>query len=125
VTFEAPSQIANIPDGLFQNCKLLTGLCLPDSVIKIAGSAFTHAGITSLTARGFTTTGSLFTHFEKVVRCLGTPKSVVIPSTVREIGESAFCGISSLVELIFEEGAERIGLHAFCHCDGLKAVSRG
>jgi hypothetical protein len=92
-------------------------------VVKIAGSAFVKTGITSLTARGFTTTGSLFTHFQRVVRCLEKPTSVVIPSTVREIGEKAFECVSSLVDLSFEEGVERIKSWAFALCPALKSVA--
>jgi hypothetical protein len=123
VTFEAPSNLTDIPDGLFSHCEVLASLCLPDSVIRIAGSAFAGTSLHSLTARGFSTTGSLFMQFQKVVRCLGTPKSVVIPSTVREIGENAFYCVSSLVELSFEEGVERINSSAVLCCPDLKTVA--
>jgi hypothetical protein len=62
-------------------------------VAKIASSAFAVIGITSLAGWDFSTTGSLFTDFEKSVRCFGEPKCVVFPSTVREIGELAFEGV--------------------------------
>jgi hypothetical protein len=68
-------------------------------------------------------TDSFFVHFERIVRCFGKPKSVVIPSTVREIGEWAFDSVSSLLDLGFEDGVERIRLHAFAHCAGLRAVA--
>jgi hypothetical protein len=92
-------------------------------LVKIAGSAFVETGITSLTARGFSTTGSLFMHLGKDVRCLGRPRSVVIPSTVREIGESAFHFVSSLEDLRFKQGVERIKSSAFHWCCGLRAVA--
>jgi hypothetical protein len=124
VTFQSPSNLTDIPDELFYYCPLLTSLCLPDSLVKIAGSAFISTSLHSLTGRDFTTTDSLFfMQFEKVVRCLGTPKSIVIPSAIRQIGESAFAYVSSLVDLIFEEGLERIKRWAFSNCYWLKAVS--
>jgi hypothetical protein len=113
----------NIPDELFCGCNLLTNVDLPDSVVKIAGSAFVFTSLDSLTARGFTTTGSLFMHLGKVVRYLGEPKSVVIPSTVREIGENAFARLYSLVDLRFEEGVERIYFSAFSQCYQLTVVT--
>jgi hypothetical protein len=122
-TSEPPSNLTDIPDELFYDCGLLTSLCLPDSVIKIAGSAFVRTSLHSLTGRGFSTTDSLFMQFQKIVRCLGAPKSVVIPSTVREIGQSAFAEVSSLVDLSFEEGVERIKFSAFHSCSGLRAVA--
>jgi ribulose kinase len=57
-----------------------------------------------LTARGFSATGSLFMHLGKIVPCLRKPKSVRIPSIVREIGKSVFTQVSSLVDHRFEEG---------------------
>jgi hypothetical protein len=92
-------------------------------VIRIAGSAFACTNIASLTARGFSTIGSLFTHFQKVVRCLGEPASIQISCPVREIAENAFDSVSSLVDLSFEEGTERIKSRAFAHCSHLKAVA--
>jgi hypothetical protein len=89
--------------------------------VKIAGSAFIGTSITSLTARGFSATGSLFMHVGEIVRYLGTPKSVVIPSTVREIGEDAFDSVE-LVDLRFEEGVERIKFAAFAFCDLQNAI---
>jgi hypothetical protein len=59
---------------------------------------------------------------EKVVRCFGEPASVVIPSTVREIGERAFAEVSSLEDLRFEEGVERIESSAFSNCCGLEGI---
>jgi hypothetical protein len=92
-------------------------------LVKIAGSAFAGTSLHSLTGRCFTTIGSLFIHFQKVVRCLGAPRSVVIPSTVREIGERAFASVHSLIDLRFEEGVERIKLSAFSYCSGLNTVA--
>jgi hypothetical protein len=62
-------------------------------------------------------------HHEKIVSCLGEPKSVVIPSTVREIGEKAFHSVESLVELSSEEGVERIRFAAFFGCSHLEVVA--
>jgi hypothetical protein len=123
VTFDSPSNLTDILDGLFWGCTLLTNLNLPDSVVKIAGSAFAGTGVDSLTVAGFITTGSLFLHLGQIVCCLGTPKSVVIPSTVREIGEKGFESVSSLVDLSFEEGVERIKSSAFQNCSGLRVVA--
>jgi hypothetical protein len=87
VTFQPPANLTDIPDGLFQGCPLLTVVNLPDSLVKITGSAFFGTSLHSLAARGFSAPDSLFMQFEKVVHCLGKLKSIVIPSTVREIGE--------------------------------------
>jgi hypothetical protein len=53
---------------------------------------------------------------------LGEPRRVVIPSTFREIGESAFAELSSLEELRFEEGVERIKSLAFYKSGWLRHI---
>jgi hypothetical protein len=60
--------------------------------------------------------GFLFVHFERVVSCFGAPASIVIPSTVREIGPKAFYRVSTIRDLNFEEGVLCIGVKAFSFC---------
>ena len=43
-------------------------------------------------------------------------KSITLPSTVTEIGNSAFCGCSNLNEVIFNDGLQKIGYNAFQNC---------
>jgi hypothetical protein len=123
VKFDRPSQITNIPDQLFFVCRRLAIVDLPDSLVTIAGSAFIETSLHSLTARGFAMAGPLFMQFQKVVRYFGVTKSVVIPSTVREIGESAFANTYFLEDLSFEEGVQQIKSSAFYGCPRLNAVS--
>jgi hypothetical protein len=114
VTFECPSHLRKIPDRLFEHCTILAKVDLPDSVVEIAGSAFRS---TSVTAPGCATANSLLLRPGAIVCCFGRPDSVRIPGSIREIGESAFAGVSSLVDLSFAEGLERIGISAFSPCE--------
>jgi hypothetical protein len=66
---------------------------------------------------------SLFLHFQTVVHCFREPPSIVIPSTVREIGEGAFNHIMFIEDLSFEEGLVRIGAGAFSSCDGFMSLA--
>jgi hypothetical protein len=122
MTFETPSHLASIPHQLFFGCTLLKNINLPDSVITTAGSAFAYSGITSLTVPGYTMSGSLFIHLGTIVRCFADPASIRIPGSVREIGDSAFSHLFSLVALSFEEGVERIGVRAFCDSSQIQGV---
>jgi hypothetical protein len=62
-------------------------------------------------------------HLETAVCCFGEPSSIVIPSTVREIGDSVFSYIRSIRDLSFEEGLIRIGPKAFSFCDGIESAA--
>lgn len=50
-------------------------------------------------------------------------RKVIIPSSVRIIGENAFGNIDRLKEVIFSEGLETIEPFAFAYCPKLKAIS--
>jgi hypothetical protein len=109
VIFEAPSHLTTIPTQLFQWCSRLTTLSLPDSVETISGSAFASCGITSVSGGCCKMFGSLLVRLGTVVSCCGSPSSIRVPGTVREIGKDAFSDLYSLNDLSFEEGTVRIG----------------
>ena len=48
-------------------------------------------------------------------------KSVQMPSTLKEIGDSAFLG-ASFTEFVVPEGVTKIGMKAFAGCKGLKSI---
>lgn len=50
------------------------------------------------------------------------PESIIIPSSVKEIGKECFFQ-ANIKEVTFSEGFERIGDEAFFWCDGLKEIS--
>lgn len=53
----------------------------------------------------------------------GKLTSVEFPSTLKEIGESAFSGCWGITEAKFNEGLETIGGYAFSNCAGLAEIS--
>jgi hypothetical protein len=120
VTFEAPSQIVDIPTHLFFDCTLLKTLDLPDSVTRIDGSAFDGSGVTSINGSDC---DFLFLRMNKVLCCFGAPSKIIIPSTVREIGERAFEMVDSIEDLSFQEGIASIGTSAFRYCNGIGSVT--
>ncbi len=50
-------------------------------------------------------------------------KSITIPSSIFEIGKSAFYGCKKLTDVVFEEGAKSIGEGAFFGCSSLRNIS--
>jgi hypothetical protein len=49
-------------------------------------------------------------------------KSITIPSTVTEIGNGAFHGCRSLMEVIFNDRLQKIGYNAFINCKSLESI---
>ena len=48
--------------------------------------------------------------------------SIVVPGTVKRIGERAFSGCSNLEEILLCDGVESIGRNAFTDCKKLKQI---
>lgn len=59
----------------------------------------------------------------KLVKYIGTAKSVSIPSTVTEIGEGAFAGNSTIRSVKIPSSVEKIEYGAFYGCTSLKGVT--
>jgi hypothetical protein len=62
-------------------------------------------------------------HQGAIVHYSGARRKIIIPSTVREIGDDAFYYVSSLRDLSFEEGLVRIRSLAFGHCRSLRTLT--
>ena len=96
-----------IPQGAFSDKTTLTKCVLPDKLERIEGSAFRS---TSLTGAVFLPEGL------KYVAGFESTKitSVAFPSTLEEIGVSAFSSCKSLMtEVFFPESLKSIGRYAF------------
>ena len=50
-------------------------------------------------------------------------KSVVIPDSVKEIGDSAFQGCTGLSSIVIPDSVTEIGVGAFSLCTGLKTIN--
>jgi len=87
--------VANIGIEAFQDCRNLTSIIIPNSVINIGDYAFN--GCSKL-------------------------KSVSIPNSVATIGNEAFSGCSSLNTLTIPHSVTNIGWYAFEGCSGLTSL---
>jgi hypothetical protein len=109
--------VVSIAYQAFKNCKGLTNITIPSSVIKIDNEAFKNSGLTtielpsSITSIGF----GMFTSCSDLV-------SVKIPSSVESIGESAFVDCTSLTNLELSSSVKTIGVMAFYGCENLDLV---
>jgi len=106
--------VVSIAYQAFKNCKGLTNITIPTSVIKIEGGAFQGSGLTTIELPSSITSidHSLFSGCSDLV-------SVKIPSSVESIGESAFSNCTSLTNLELSSSVKSIGDMAFYGCTGL------
>ena len=109
--------VVSIASYAFKNCKGLTNITIPSSVVNIGTDAFANSGLTtielpsSITSIGF----GLFLACSDLV-------SVKIPLSVESIGESAFVDCTSLTNLELSSSVETIGVMAFYGCKNLDLV---
>ena len=109
--------VVSIASYAFKNCKGLTNITIPSSVVNIGTDAFANSGLTtielpsSITSIGF----GLFLACSDLV-------SVKIPLSVQSIGESAFVDCTSLTNLELSSSVETIGVMAFYGCKNLDLV---
>ena len=87
--------VASLGVMAFGGCEKLTGVTLPDTLLRIEAHAFYSC--TSL-------------------------ESITIPGTVATIGVEAFNGCESLKSATLEWGVEEIGDSAFAFCEALESV---
>ena len=110
-------RVVSIASYAFKNCKGLTNITIPSSVVNIGTDAFANSGLTtielpsSITSIGF----GLFLACSDLV-------SVKIPLSVQSIGESAFVDCTSLTNLELSSSVETIGVMAFYGCKNLDLV---
>lgn len=109
--------VVSIAYQAFKNCKGLTNITIPTSVIKIEGYAFTNSGLTTIELPSSITSidYGLFSGCSDLV-------SVKIPSSVESIGENAFVSCTSLTNLELSSSVKSIGVMAFYGCKNLDLV---
>ncbi|MGN1042303.1 MAG: leucine-rich repeat domain-containing protein [Christensenellales bacterium] len=147
-----PDSVAEIGDKAFYGCGALTGATIPDGVVKIGENAFNSCnslvdidigkGLKALGRNAFSycnklekiTVNKENAVYEGTGNCLinkatktlvkGTNLSAIPEDgSVREIGESAFCGCEAVESITVPYGVTGIGKEAFSHCQNLASVS--
>jgi len=113
--------LTTLPEDAFENCKMLAGVIIPDSVTNIGSAAF--RGCTSLTS---VTIGSGVTSIEigTFSRCTGLT-SVTIGNSVTTIYNVAFAECTSLTSITIPNSVTSIMGDAFIKCTSLTSVTIG
>ena len=109
--------VVRIAYKAFENCKGLTNITIPTSVIEIDAEAFKNSGLTTIELPS-----SITSFGYAVFKSCSFLVSVKIPSSVESIGESAFADCTSLTNLELSSNVKIIGVQAFAGCENLDLV---
>ena len=123
-----PDSVTEIGNGAFDGCSGLTSVVIPDSVTAIGDWAFKGcSGLeTIIVGKG----NQVYDSRENCNAIIETRaniliigcKNTVIPDSVTEIGDWAFCGCSGLTSVVIPDSVTEIGDYAFSGCSGLTSV---
>ena len=143
-----PSSVTEIGSSAFSGCSGITNINIPSSVTKIGIDAFTYCtGLTELfipktlqevgryinNTVFYGCTGISKVEFEEGttkiidnILCNAKLKSgveIIIPSSVTEIGSSAFSGCSGITNINIPSSVTEIGSSAFSECSGITNIN--
>ena len=115
----AEYRVTTVGQKAFGNCYLLTGIELPDSVVKIESAAFMGCGRLAKIEgwNNVTTIGSYA--FENNIGLV----DIKLPERLSSLDMFAFMGSSGLASIEIPDGVTSIGQGAFCYCSGLEKVT--
>ena len=128
--------VTRISYAAFSNCKNLTKVTLPSTLITIEGSAFNYctsltsisipSKVTTIESRAFCGSGLTSVNIPEGVKIIydyvfsGTKiSSITIPSTVTQICDYAFSECKNLTSITIPQNVNEIGACAFSECSKL------
>lgn len=148
--YSIPMTVSAIADRGFSDCKELTSIHIPKSVVSIGVEAFSGSGLTEITVDSanpvFLSEGNcVIDRYDKkivagcsvsVIPHSGSVtsigdyafsgckemKSIEIPGNISTIGQLAFHRCSGIRRVTLEEGIDTIGYGAFSSCENLEEV---
>ena len=130
-----PKSVTSIGHSAFRECSGLTSVTIPNSVESIGEGAFyncydlTSVQISDITAWCNIDFGSSISnplYYAHHLYMNGKEvKDLVIPKSVKSIGDYAFSGCSGLTSVTIPNSVTSIGSSAFERCSGLTSVTIG
>lgn len=128
-----PEGVTSIGSYAFQSCKVLTSVSLPDSVTEIKPFTFAYCKelkeitvgqkLLSIGQNAFDNCSALttFTYVGAETDTFG----ITFPDTMQVVGEYAFSGCTSMIQLDTGAGVETIDAYAFTGCEALTKITFG
>lgn len=118
--FDGIYTIIGIDFNAFQNNTKITKVVIPDTVRFINGNAF--RGCSKLESVNIPELVTTLSGYAMFMDCTSL-KSIVIPNSVKELGQSIFDGCTSLESVVLSNQIKKIPLQAFLDCRSLKEVT--
>ena len=134
-----PNSVIEISYNAFESCNGLTSMIFPDNQIHIGSSAFRDCSeLTDVTipnsvkyysdsfkgCKKIIVNGeNLFIKDSELVNYAGVSSDVVLPESVKYIGDEAFENHSEIISVTIPNSVEKIGRGAFKNCSGLKIIT--
>lgn len=123
--------VTHIASGAFRNCSSLSSVELPASLTEITNNPFESCrSLRSITVAAenkmYVACDNVLLSRENEIVCYPAglqAASYAIPDIVTRIGDGAFCGCSSLTNVILPDSLTSIGNVAFANCSGLMSVT--
>lgn len=116
VTFLPGSKMAKIEDGMFDGCRYLENVILPESVIHIGGYAFAEC----MSLQEIAIPDTVTTIGERVFLACYELKGIRLPDAVKVIPSKAFFDCYELVDVHISGNTTKIGANAFGFCSKMK-----
>ena len=124
----------------FSHAEKLTGIDLPDSLVRIGGHALEYTGISDITVpagiaelpesmcescsalKNVTLSDGLTVIGENAFADCTALERIEIPASVVRVDADAFSGCALLADVRFNEGLQEIGSNAFAYCAAIESV---
>ena len=114
-----PNSVTQIGDSAFEYCEALTSITIPNSVTQIGDSAFKYCeALTNVTIPTSVTQIG-----DNVFEYCKSLTNITIPNSVTQIGDSAFKYCEALTSVTIPNSVTQIGNNAFCNCKALTTVT--
>lgn len=121
-----PSSVTSIGDSAFLNCSGLTSITIPSSVTELGGNVFKGCTMLSnITVSNYNKVYDSRDNCNAIIKSATNTlvagcKNTTIPSSVTNIGNNAFCCLTSIT---IPKHITSIGIGAFSGCSNLTSIT--
>ncbi|MBR3058722.1 MAG: leucine-rich repeat protein [Clostridiales bacterium] len=110
-----PANITEVGDSVFESCKSLKKIILPNGLVKLGKACFKDCTILV----SVNIPGTIDTLYDAVFQNCASLRSITIPDACVEIPDKAFAGCTSLKTVNMGGDIKKIGDEAFKDCNSL------